>query len=239
MACNLWLCGCLQPRDFYCHLVAESRWGVSERTHCFASAAGPSCTVSPWVQELGFPTKFLIEPLLIPLVSSRIPPSLVLQHATASSGKEVMLRAPREAKFFNFRVDWFQHTKTSKMKILGPCPWPRVLQSLYILEPLLNCRSIIYCRHLSRLMQNPWSRSLHPLMSSNSVKVCAAFRSYVQSIVKQIASASLVCLVEKRLETSGRGKRRARTCVMPGCCHSNDQVATKGLRTKAEFRIII
>ena len=75
-------------------------------------------------------------------------------------------------------------------------------------------------------------------MSSNSVKVCAAFRSYVQSIVKQIASASLVCLVEKRLETSGRGKRRARTCVMPGCCHSNDQFATKGLRSKAEFRIL-
>ena len=110
-------------------LLPLSGWkligGVSERTHCFASAAGPSCTVSPWVQELGFPCfpiKFLIEPLLIPLVSSRIPPSLVLQHATASSGKEVMLRAPREAIFFNFRVDWFQHTKTSKMKILRPCP---------------------------------------------------------------------------------------------------------------------
>ena len=86
---------------------------------------------------------------------------------------------------------------------------------------MVKCRSIICCGHLRRLM-NTWSRSLHPLMSSNSVKVCAAFRSNVQRIVKQIASASLVCLVEKRLETSGR-KRRARTCVMPGRCQSHEQ----------------
>eukprot|EP00435_Cladocopium_sp_Y103_P023369 s489_g5.t1 len=125
-----------------------------------------------------------------------------------------------------------------KDEYLASLPWPRVLQSLNILEPLLNCRSIIDSRHPSRL-QSPWSRSLHPLMSSTSVKVCAAFRSNVQSILKQIASASLVCLVDlKRLETSGRGKRRARTCVMPGCCHSHEEesmrdkkIAPKGVKS--------